>query len=223
MSIGPDRGVIHAPYVSAVGVDDFANEVWQQCEPVLITQQWSGEPARVERHADVRICWSDDALHVRFVGSQHEPLVVSSQPVTDRKTLGLWDRDVCEIFVAPDRNEPSRYFEFEAAPTGEWVDLGIVIAPAGRITDWDYKSGMVAAAEVEKSAIKVGIRIPWSASIPKPTFDDVWLVNLFRCVGLEAPDRYLAWRPTHTPEPAFHVPEAFGELVFSATGSRRGA
>ena len=30
----------------------------------------------------------------------------------------------------------------------------------------------------------------------------------------DAPDRYLAWRPTHTPEPAFHVPEAFGELCF---------
>ena len=88
-----------------IGVDDFENEVWQQCQPVMITHQWSGEPAPVERHAEVRICWSDEALHVRFVGNQHEPLVVSAEPITDRKTLGLWDRDVCEIFVAPNADE----------------------------------------------------------------------------------------------------------------------
>jgi hypothetical protein len=181
----------------------------------MITRQWSGAAAAVERHAEVRICWSEEALHVRFVGNQQEPLVVSEEPKTDRKTLGLWDRDVCEIFIAPDPEKPKRYFEFEAAPTGEWVDLGIVIAPEGRITDWDYQSGMVTAATVENAAIRVGIKIPWSASIPKPSPNDVWLVNLFRCVGPEAPDRYLAWRPTHTPEPNFHVPEAFGRLVFS--------
>lgn len=200
-------------------MDDFANEGWQECEPVLIAHQWSGEAAPVERHAEVRICWSDEALHVRFVGNQHEPLVVSEEPKTDRKTLGLWDRDVCEIFVAPNPEDPSRYFEFEASPAGEWVDLGIVIASEGRLTDWDYASGMRAAAEVGETRIKVGIAIPWSASIPKPNLNDMWLVNLFRCVGPEAPDRYLAWRPTYTPEPNFHVPSAFGKLYFRGLGS----
>ena len=205
-----------AEYISTpINTDDFDNEVWEQCQPVTIAHLWSGAPAPVERHAEARVCWSDEALHVRFVGNQHEPLVVSAEPRTDRKTLGLWDRDVCEIFLAPDPENPARYFEFEAAPTGEWVDLGIVIAPEGRITDWDYQSGMVTAATVENAAIRVGIKIPWSASIPKPSPNDVWLVNLFRCVGPEAPDRYLAWRPTHTPEPNYHVPEAFGRLVFS--------
>jgi hypothetical protein len=209
-----------APYVNPpISADDFENDGWQKCQPAAIAHQWSGAPAPVERHAEVRICWSDEALHVRFVGNQNEPLVVSSEPRTDRKTLGLWDRDVCEIYVAPDLKNPSRYFEFEAAPTGEWVDLGIVIASEGRLTDWDFASGMRAAAEVEETRIKVRIDIPWSESIPKPRPDDVWLVNLFRCVGPEAADRYLAWRPTYTPEPNFHVPAAFGKLYFIGPGS----
>ena len=198
-----------------LGVDDFENAAWQRCRPVTIAHEWSGALAPVERHAEVRICWSDEALHVRFVGNQHEPLIVSAEPQTDRKTLGLWDRDVCEIFIAPNASEPWRYFEFEAAPTGEWVDLGIVITPEGRQTDWDYNSGMRAAARVEETRIKVGMAIPWSESIPKPKPGDRWLVNLFRCVGPEAPERYLAWRPTGTPEPNYHVPEAFGSLEFS--------
>ena len=197
-----------------VRADDFENEVWQRCEPVAIAHLWSGAPARVERHAEARICWSNEALHVRFVGNQHEPLVVSAEPQTERKTLGLWDRDVCEIFVAPNPQTPERYFEFEAAPTGEWVDLGLLVTPEGRETDWEYRSGMKAAASVSEKEVRIGIAIPWSASIPKPNRGDLWLVNLFRCVGPEAPDRYLAWRPTYAPEPAFHVPAAFGELRF---------
>ncbi|HEY3579710.1 MAG TPA: carbohydrate-binding family 9-like protein [Pyrinomonadaceae bacterium] len=197
-----------------VGVDDFESEVWQRCEPVTIAHLWSGAPAPVERHAEVRICWSDEALHVQFVCNQHEPLVVSAEPQTDRKTLGLWDRDVCEIFVAPNPATPARYFEFNAAPTGEWVDLGIVVTPEGRETDWEYRSGLQVAAKIESTLVRIARGIPWSESIPKPNRGDLWLVNLFRCVGPEAPERYLAWRPTHTPEPAFHVPEAFGELRF---------
>jgi len=205
-----------AEYIGTrINPDDFESEVWQRCQPVPIAHLWSGEPAPVERHAEARICWSDEALYVRFVGNQHEPLVVSAEPKTDRKTLGLWDRDVCEIFVAPNPENPSRYFEFEAAPTGEWIDLGIVLASEGRLTDWDYRSGMSVSATVEEARIKVAMLIPWSASIPKPNPGDCWLVNLFRCVGPEAPDRYLAWRPTRTPEPNFHVPEAFGSLIFS--------
>ena len=205
-----------AQYLGApISADDFDNEAWQKCRPETIAHLWSGEPAPVKRQAEVRICWSDEALHVRFVGNQHEPLVVSPEPGTDRKTLGLWDRDVCEIFVAPNPENPARYFEFEAAPTGEWVDLGILLTPSGRQTDWDFESGMRSAAKVEETRIKVAMTIPWSASIPKPNREDLWLVNLFRCVGPEAPDRYLAWRPTRTPEPNFHVPEAFGSLLFS--------
>lgn len=205
-----------AEYIGTrINTDDFESEVWQKCRPVTIGHLWSGEPAPVERHAEARICWSDAALHVRFVGNQHEPLVVSAEPQTDRKTLGLWDRDVCEIFVAPNPENPSRYFEFEAAPTGEWVDLGILLTAEGRHTDWDYSSGFTVAADVSDSKLKIAMSIPWSDSIPKPKTNDRWLVNLFRCVGPEAPDRYLAWRPTRTPEPAFHVPEAFGSLVFS--------
>jgi len=188
---------------------------WDSCEPVKIEHYWSGEPAPASRHAEVRICWTDEGLHARYVCAQDEPLVVSENPQTDVKTIGLWDRDVCEIYLAPDAKHPERYFEFEAAPTGEWIDLGIVITPSGRETDWGYDSGMTTTSELRPRQLIVEIRIPWSVSIPKPEKGDVWGVNLFRCVGPEAPERYLAWRPTRTPEPNYHVPEAFGSLRFA--------
>lgn len=202
-----------------VAESDFENEIWRECQPVQINHYWSGEPAPSSRRAEARICWSDEALHVRFVCVQQEPLVVSAHPLTDRKTLGLWDRDVCEIFVAPDPSNISRYFEFEAAPTGEWVDLGITITAEGRETDWDFASGFSTAAKLDGEQLLVGMRIPWSEVLPKPLSGQEWRVNLFRCVGPESPDRYLAWLPTKTPEPNYHVPHAFGSLRFESAPS----
>ena len=198
----------------SINAGEFDNQIWKQCEAIQIEHYWSGEPAMRSRHAEARVCWSEEALHVRFVGKQQESLIVTDHPNTDKKTLGLWDRDVCEIFLAPNPEEPWRYFEFEAAPTGEWVDLGITVKPEGRETDWDFASGFTTAAKLEGERLLVGMRIPWSESIPKPQPGDVWRVNVFRCVGPEAPERYLAWLPTRTPEPNFHVPEVFGILRF---------
>jgi cellulose/xylan binding protein with CBM9 domain len=187
---------------------------WTKVQPVPITRRWSGEGSPVSQHAEARILWSEESLVVRFVCSQHEPLIVNSNPQLTQKTIGLWARDVCEIFIAPDPNAPERYFEFEAAPTGEWVDLAIDFTPTGRETDFEFHSGMTAAAGVAEGQTIIALRIPWSVAIPKPQRGDEWRVNLFRCVGI-GDERYLAWQPTHTVEPNFHVPEVFGWLRFA--------
>jgi hypothetical protein len=58
------------------------------------------------------------------------------------------------------------------------------------------------------------MKIPWEAFGKKPSAGDVWVGNIFRCVGA-GPDRgYLAWQPTMTETPNFHVTEKFGELKF---------
>jgi hypothetical protein len=61
----------------------------------------------------------------------------------------------------------------------------------------------------------MAIKIPWAAFDRKPTAGDVWVGNIFRQVGFGETRGYLAWSPTMTPEPQFHVPEKFGEFVFA--------
>lgn len=198
---------------SDIRPNDLENPHWRSATAVSIARLWSGEEAPPERHAEARIFWTDQALHVRFLCGQTEPPVVGSNPKLDVKTIGLWHRDVCEIFIAPDPATPGNYFEFEAAPTGEWLDLGIHLTPQGRETDWEFYSGITTAAQVAGEQLTIAMRIPWSVSIPKPEKGEKWRVNLFRCIG-RGNERYLAWKPTHTAEPNFHVPEAFGWLKF---------
>ena len=82
------------------------------------------------------------------------------------------------------------------------------------MTDWDYRPGMEAAAGIEENRVIMAMKIPWKAFGKKPNAGDVWLGNIFRCVGKEPERGYLAWQPTFTEKPNFHVPEKFGEFVF---------
>ena len=197
-------------------VDAFDHPEWSRAQPIQITRKWSGEEAPASRHAEVRIIWTDEALLVRFVCRQEEPLTVNVNPQLSRKTIRLWDKDVCEIFIAPGPQTPERYFEFEASPLGEWVDLAISFKPTGRETDFEFNSGMSAGAIIGEDSLTIVLKILWSELLPKPQRGDAWRVNIFRCVGV-GDERYLAWQPTYTAEPNFHVPEVFGWLAFCSS------
>ena len=195
-------------------IENLNDPAWTKTASVVVEKYWSGKAAPAGRRFSARLLWSDTALYVRFEADQAEPLVVSERPDLTKKIRGLWDRDVCEIFIAPDKKDRNKYFEFEIAPTGEWIDLGIEVTPEERLTDWDYKSNMQSAVRVETNKIVMAIKILFASLGETPKVGDIWLGNLFRCVGKDPARGYLAWQPTKTKEPAFHVPKAFGEFIF---------
>jgi len=208
----PQISIKHINSEFAVG--SFEDRAWRDAAEVKISTYWNGREAPAGRSFKVRMLWSDKALYVRFEAAQSEPLVVGDQPDLTKKTMHLWDRDVCEIFIAADKTRPKQYLEFEVAPTGEWIDLAIDTSGPERKTDWDFNSAMESAARIEKDRVVMTMKLPWTAFGTTPKPGDVWMGNLFRCVGKD-PDRgYLAWSPTLTPEPRYHVPEKFGEFVF---------
>jgi alpha-galactosidase len=103
------------------------------------------------------------------------------------------------------------YKEFEVAPNGMWIDLDII--PSGR---GDLKSGLTRSVHVDAK------RKIWTAELAIPmkaltaSFDPAatWRVNFYRVEGKAEPRKYMAWQPTMTPHPNFHVPERFGSLRF---------
>jgi hypothetical protein len=200
--------------MSDVPVGDFDNGTWSRARAAHLSRYWSGEDAPEGRRAEARVVWDAQALTVRFDCRQTEPLVVSDAPRLERKTIGLWDRDVCELFITPETRVVKHYAEFEVAPTGEWLDLKIAVGPKGLEKDWEFHSGMTVAARVREGSVTLALRVPWKALPRTPRAGERWRCNLFRCVGRDPTRGYLAWQPTHTPEPSFHVPEKFGWMVF---------
>jgi hypothetical protein len=187
---------------------------WHAVESVTVDTLWSGEPAGDGRSFDVAGLWSDSELFIRFDCRQTEPLVIAEQPVTEIKSPQLWERDVCEAFIACDKSEPRKYLEFEVAPTGEWLDLAVDATSGAFVKDWKYDTGMRVDARIEDGRVLMAMAIPFSAFGKRPKNGEIWLGNIYRCVGKGSDRGMLAWSPTMTERPSFHVPEAFGEFHF---------
>jgi hypothetical protein len=213
----PDLNAVKVKFIDKdLDISKLDDPAWNAAQPATVKTYWSGEQAPTGRLFTAHLLWSKTALYVRFTANQDEPLIVADKPDVGKKSMGLWDRDVCEIFIAPNSKTPNKYFEFEVAPTGEWIDLAIEVLPDRRVTDWDYHSGMSSSVRIIKGEIQMAIRIEWKALGASPAIGDKWRGNLFRCVGKDPNRGYLAWQPTMTKEPAFHVPSKFGLFVFAS-------
>lgn len=148
-------------------------------------------------------------LALRYSGSIRD-LTVFDPARLDSERVGLWDRDVMELFLAPDPAKPTCYYEFEVAPTGEKLDL--VIDPAtpdiGARLAWN--SGFEVSSQVDQSAKTwtVVMRIPWKPLGVEPKAGTRLPMNLYRID--KSQEAYLAWNPTL--RRTFHTPDRFGWL-----------
>jgi alpha-galactosidase len=206
---------------------------WESAQPVCFSTDWQGQNSDPELETEVRALWSAETLYVRFK-CRYRQLFVFEDSDPDGRRNRLWDRDVAEAFLKPndatallDRGGRSAranaeagvaarplkfYKEFEVAPNGMWIDLDI--SPTGLA---DLKSGLTRSVYVDAQ------RRIWTAELAIPmkaftaNFDPhaTWRGNFYRVEGKAEARKYMAWQPTMTPQPNFHVPEAFGTLRFN--------
>lgn len=183
---------------------------WNLAPPVRFAWDWQGENADLVRETDVRVLWNNAFLYLRFL-CRYRTLTVFADSDANGRRDQLWDSDVAEVFLQTDESQPRRYWEFEISPNGMWLDLEI--SPDGKRDPAGGMKSRVAVNEADKI---------WTAELALPMavlmagFDpsQQWRVNFFRVEGATEPRFYSAWRPTYTPQPNFHVPEAFGILRF---------
>jgi alpha-galactosidase len=192
---------------------------WQNATPVTFCSDWQAKNADPGRETEVRVLWSQQYLYLRFECRYRELFTFEDSDASGRRDH-LWDRDVAEAFLQPDPSRERFYREFEVSPNGMWVDLDIF--PGGLA---DLKSGLQRSVIVDEKSKT------WSAELAIPlksltaNFDPaaIWRANFYRVEGKSEPRAYLAWQPTHTPQPNFHVPKAFGKLRFArANGDSTG-
>jgi len=183
---------------------------WGQAAPLRFDADWQGKNADQQRETEVRLLWTAETLFIRF-RARYRTISIFPDAEPNGRRDRLWDRDVVEVFLQPDLSNPRRYKEFEVSPNGYWIDLDI--APGKK---HDLKSALkrrVALYEDAKTWV-AELAIPLKCLTEKFDSAKRWRVNFFRVEGASEPRFYSAWRPTETAVPNFHVPEAFGELVF---------
>ena len=183
---------------------------WDQAAPLQFDADWQGENVDRERETEVRLLWTAETLFLRF-RAKYRTITAFPEAAPNGRRDQLWDRDVAEVFLQPDPSNLRRYKEFEVSPNGQWIDLDI--APGEK---HDLKSGMRRRAVLNENAKTwiAELAIPMRCLVEKFDSGQKWKVNFYRVEGASEPRFYSAWRPTGTEVPNFHVPEAFGELVF---------
>jgi alpha-galactosidase len=194
-----------------VTVEGFPEQVWWERAPAIrFERDWRGEQADPQRATEVRLLWNEQTLFLRFLARYRE-LHVFPDARADGWRDELWERDVAEAFLQPDASETRVYKELEVSPNGYWIDLDIAQGEKEAM-----RSGLLrrvvqdAAAQTWIAELAVPMRSLTPAFDPKRS----WRANFFRVEGKTEPRFYSAWSPTMTPTPNFHVPEAFGHLIF---------
>jgi alpha-galactosidase len=184
---------------------------WDAAKSLRFSADWQGLNPDTQRETEVRLLWSPETFFIHFY-ARFRTITVFPDSAPSGRHDHLWDRDVAEVFLQPNSSDPQRYKEFEVSPNGMWIDLDIAHGEKQ-----DLRSAMRS-----RVAIDYANQI-WTAEIAlpmnrlTPLFDPAatWRLNFFRVEGPAEPRFYSAWRPTHTPAPNFHVPAAFGNLIFS--------
>lgn len=186
-------------------------EAWESAAALRFDADWRGENADPSRETEVRLLWNAECLFLKF-RAKYRTITVFPDAEPNGRRDQLWDCDVMEAFLQPDPSEPRHYKEFEVSPNGYWIDLDI--SPGQKP---DLKSGLRRRVLLDEKAKT------WTAELVLPMrclvaqFDPQarWRANFFRVEGASEPRFYSAWSPTKTEVPNFHVPEAFGELIFA--------
>lgn len=193
---------------------DFNSSVWREAPLLSIDRLWNGEPAPTELKTTARALWDDCHLIFGFECNYTELDIDTEYDVADERHA-LWDLDVCEAFVrAPNEPHEKHYKEFEVAPTGQWCDL--IVDRALMKADWQWRSGMRTIARIDETEKiwRVAMEIPFSAFGCAPSSGDKWYGNLFRISRLHGERQYLAFSPTLTELPNYHVAERFVPVRF---------
>jgi alpha-galactosidase len=206
--------------VTAVDTEGFpAERAWVLAPPVIFCADWQGKHMDPQRETEVRALWTNEWLYLRFI-ARYRTITVFSDAEANGRRDQLWDRDVCEVFLQPPGAEPGRYKEVEVAPNGFWIDLDI--APGEK---HDLHSGLLRRVNIDEQSHlwQAVLALPMKSLTERFEPVSVWRANFYRVEGASEPRFYSAWRPTNTPHPNFHVPEAFGGLVFTEAGGKIGS
>jgi hypothetical protein len=176
-----------------------------------------------------RALWSPSGLFLRFDANDPSPW-----HTMNRRDEHLWDEEVVEIFIDPDRSGRD-YYELEVNPANVVCDLRMISPWPDKKGDIDWNlAGLetrvhpLGGAGAETRGWTTTAFLPWRglralpsagnvAVPPKP--GDAWRFNVFRIErpgGPKSPETdavFAAWSPPSVQ--SFHDAGAFCDLVFA--------
>lgn len=204
------------PTVRAVALGDASMTIdgraddaaWSRAAAASWDTDWSGAPTGTK--TTVRFAWSSKGLFALYELEGAGLFTDRTKPVSVERAK-LYEEDCVELFLGHDAADPKHYVEVELGPFGHFFDLDVHL---GGKTDTGWSSGAVVGTTRDPAARRATIEVQLKAAAVLAALRSGARLplGLYRMEGA-ANRKYLAWSPTKTTKPNFHVPEAFGVLV----------
>ncbi|MDB6032965.1 MAG: Amidohydrolase, partial [Verrucomicrobiales bacterium] len=181
---------------------------WQKSAPARVEYGSVKNDARPELATPVRVLYSDKFIYFGWE-CPFTKVTVFDKPFTGPERMGLWEKDVVEVFIGSDLQKIGNYAEYEVAPNNEKLD--VLCKLPDKNFAWDGRCESAVKVDKKKKVFTVEMRFPITAiSSTTPKAGDRWRMNMYRYDT--ASNAYLAWSVVL--KGSFHTPERFGVLQF---------
>jgi len=196
---------------------DLSKEVWKKAKWIEFDHNPSGKSTYPSAATRVALAWSENSLYLAF-WCKYDSLNVYEGEDIRKERWELWNRDVAEVFLNPQPENISHYYEFEVAPNNQWIDLEIE-KKKDPFNDASWNSGFEHATRIDpgRHVWTAELRIPLSSmKVESIQPGAIWRANFFRAAGPGGDQQrmFLAWSSIPQGK-TFHVPSRFGILQFS--------
>ncbi|MGO9271428.1 MAG: carbohydrate-binding family 9-like protein [Terriglobia bacterium] len=196
---------------------DLHKRVWETAEWAEFDHAMSGAPSYPQAVTKVAALWTAHYVYFGF-RCHYTSLNIYQGEDPAKKRWELWNRDVAEVFLNPQPERVSHYYEFEVAPNNQWIDLEIdktktPFNDAGWDSHFEHATRIDAGNHVWTCEMRIPVK---SMGVEAVRAGDEWRLNFFRADGPggDSERRFMSW--STIPEgTSFHVPARFGIIHFA--------
>jgi hypothetical protein len=196
------------------------NNQWAKGEVINLSYHWAKYP--YQPSVKVKCLYSDKYLYLRFE-VQEDAIQSTATKINDFVYI-----DSCiEFFCSPETGKP-HYYNLEMNCCGNvFMAYGpdrkarefVPVPVLEKISSSSTVPGPTKAISPNDKKWEIEIKVPWQvyqslSKIPIPTSGSIWKGNFYKCGDKLPKLHYGSWTKIDVPNPDFHRPEFFGELVF---------
>jgi hypothetical protein len=196
---------------------DLSKSEWQNVESIFLSEnKQGGEPIQ---STEVKAIWGDEYLYFAFT-CQDNFIYATMNKFND----SIWKEEAVEVFIGSGEGDDNLYFEFNFNPLNAHLHYFVVPNKGRDPLEQVYarnKDTTVSTVIVDKEKniwqveAAINFRELFNMKNKPPKDGDKVRINFFRIDIVDIvkeENEYSAWSPTF--EGNFHVPDAFGEMIF---------
>ena len=197
--------------------------IWKTVKPLVLVNFMGERPAHFP---ETRVKLLYDSLNIYVIFNVRDQYVRAVEKELNGK---VWMDSCVEFFFSPGSDTERGYFNFEANckgvflfeyHTGNGSTTGFVSREDCDKVKISHSLKLNVENEItEPVEWNLEYRIPVSVlkkymKVDEPGPGVTWRANFYKCADKTSHPHWLTWAPVNFPQPKFHLPEFFGQIVF---------